>query len=121
MNSHHILENNRIVCNKKDGKYSLANKEDKEEFIEDNLENFTLSDLHEGKYDTNKNIDFKLFNLDSAQKLETLYKNEEDFRNYFDKKIKEPKIRDIPDERKENKKFEKNLSRRRIGKSKYKK
>ena len=116
-----FLENNRIVCNKKDGKYSLANKEDKEEFIEDNLENFTLSDLHEGKYDKNKNIDFKLFNLDSAHKLETLYKNEEDFRNYFDKKIKEPKIRDIPDERKENKKFEKNLSRRRIGKSKYKK
>ena len=117
-----FFENNRIVCYKKDGIYSLVNKEDNEEFIEDCLENFTLSDLNEGKYDINTKFDFNLFNMDNSQKFETIYRNEEDFRVYFNKKIKDANIiKDTSEKSKENKKFEKNLSRKRIGKSKYKK
>ena len=86
------------------------------------MENFTLSDLNEGKYDINSKFDFNLFNMDNSQKFETIYRNEEDFRVYFDKKIKDANIiKDTSEKSKGNKTFEKNLSRKRIGKSKYKK
>lgn len=79
------LDKNRIVCMKDDTIYTHPKEEDKEDFYSEELKNFTLDDLKNGKYNTDK-LDFKGFDK-SNKKFEDIYKNEEDFKGYFVKKI----------------------------------
>ena len=112
-----FIEKYRIICFKTDGKYIRLNKEEKDEFIEESLNDLTLSDIKEGNYEIYKTFDYN---------FDDVYKNEEDFRDYLEKNIKEKNIIEIEIQEKngnQNNEINKNKgkSKRKIGKSKCEK
>lgn len=112
---------NRIFCKKGDGKYSFPEKDEIEEFLSENLNNFVFEDLKEGKYDID-NMEYKVNKL-----YENIFKDENDFNKYYQKRINNlnnfnnlnEEVQNIVIETK-NKNIKKNKSKRRIYKSKSK-
>ena len=117
-----FLDNNRIILNKCDGNYTFLTKEEKEEFINDHLEDFSYEKLKEEKLEiSNNNKDNILYNKESKNRNGLI--SEERFEaNKNLTKIKEiEKTIGLMDTIDSYKKYEKNKSKKRVSKSKYKK
>lgn len=76
---------NRIICTKEDGKYAHPKKEDLDEVLSDRLDEYSYEDLKDGLYGI-KDVEFKGIDKHN-KKYDEIYKNEEEFKSYFKKKI----------------------------------
>ena len=107
---------NRIFCKKEDNGYSHPKEEVKEEFLYENLSNFTIEDFKNGKYDGDKKLNEELL-----KRYEDIFKDENDFNECFEKKIDESNENPEKDQIKsENISNKKDKSKGRYGKSKNK-
>ena len=115
-----FFNKNRIFCTKEDGKYAYPKKEDLDEVLSEKLEEYSYEDLKNGEYGI-KNVEFKGIDKPN-KKYEEIYKNEEEFKSYFKKKIEaDEKNSKINENNKGNIIPKINKSKRRRGLSKVRK
>lgn len=77
------FDKNRIFVVKGNGNYCQSSNEEKEESITLLLDDFNYEDLESGKY----NIDKMKYKKELNKRYEEIYKDKEDFDNYFKKNI----------------------------------
>ena len=121
------FKNNFIFLNKGDSKYSLIEKdEEEEEFITTLLENFQYEDLKKGKYSINK----MEFNKEINKRYDEIYKDEDEFLNYYTNKtqmnfstpenVEQEKFEIKKEDKKEDIIVKKNGCKKRVSKSRKK-